>query len=427
MTLSGLDPSGPTTRGVGSGLLEGLLPPHATGAEVHGDLPETLFAEEAAALAGAVPKRVREFTTGRACARRALARLGVDRAAMVPGERGLPPWPPGTTGSITHCDGYRAAAAARTDRLRALGIDAEPDGPLPPGVLDVVASPPERAALIALAGQWPDVSWDRLLFCAKEAVYKAWFPIERSWLGFDDVHVDLDPRGRFTVDVLVTAAHGFPRSTAAGPRGAASSWRWPALRHPGPEPACDAGGVLTFSMSVSLDGFVADRDGGFGWSAPTDEQFRVHLAQVGELGGHLCGRRLYETMLPWETDPSVRETELGAAFADVWTALPKVVFSRTLDHVQGNARLAQGSVAEEVATMLDGTDRDVAIGGATLAAEAIEQGLVDELRLFRNPVVVGGGTPYLPPVASPIALDLVETTTYAGRVVYERYRRAATQ
>ena len=135
------------------------------------------------------------------------------------------------------------------------------------------------------------------------------------------------------------------------------------------------------------------------------------------------GRRLYETMLVWETDPSLRDNEDTDAFADVWSALPKVVFSRTLDSVRGNARLAEASVAEEVAAALDATDMDVAIGGAGLAAQAIELGLVDELRIFRNPVVVGGGTPFLPPVTDDIALDLIETRTFGSRVIYERYRR----
>ena len=129
-------------------------------------------------------------------------------------------------------------------------------------------------------------------------------------------------------------------------------------------------------------------------------------------------------MLVWETDPSLRATELDAAFADVWCALPKVVFSRTLDSVQGNARLAEGSVAEEVAAALAATDKDVEIGGAGLAAAAIELGLVDELRMFRYPVVVGGGTPLLPPVTKDVPLDLIETTTFGSRVIYERYARA---
>jgi dihydrofolate reductase len=183
--------------------------------------------------------------------------------------------------------------------------------------------------------------------------------------------------------------------------------------------------VLIYSMSVSVDGFITDRDGGFGWTAPSDELFRFHLAKVGELGGYLLGRRLYETMLVWETDPSLRDTEAGAAFADVWTAIPKIVFSRTLDGVQGNARLAEASVAEEVAAALAATDRDVSIGGAGLAAAAIELGLVDELRIFRYPVVVGGGTPFLPPVTAHVPLELIETSTFGSRVIYERYGRAS--
>ena len=126
--------------------------------------------------------------------------------------------------------------------------------------------------------------------------------------------------------------------------------------------------MLIYSMGVSVDGFIADREGAFGWGVPSEEQFRFHLAQTRELGGFLCGRRLYQTMSVWETDPSMRDDELGAAFADVWCAIPKVVFSRTLDSVQGNARLAEASLAEEAAAALGATDKDVAIGGAGLAA-----------------------------------------------------------
>ncbi len=182
--------------------------------------------------------------------------------------------------------------------------------------------------------------------------------------------------------------------------------------------------MLIYSMGVSVDGFIADREGAFAWTVPSEEQFRFHIAQVRELGAYLCGRRLYETMLVWETDPSLRDNELGAAFADVWCAIPKVVFSRTLESVQGNARLAEASVAEEAAAALDATDKDVSIGGAGLAAAAIELGLVDELRILRHPVVVGGGTPFLPPVTEAVSLDLIETRTFCSRVIYERYRRA---
>ncbi len=182
--------------------------------------------------------------------------------------------------------------------------------------------------------------------------------------------------------------------------------------------------MLIYSMSVSVDGFIADREGAFEWGAPSEELFRFHTKLVSEFGGFLCGRRLYETMLVWETDPSLRDNELRAAFADVWCAIPKVVFSRTLDSVQGNARLAEASVAEEAAAALEATDKDVGIGGAGLAAASIELGLVDELRMFRYPVVVGGGTPFLPPVTEYVRLDLVETRTFGSRVIYERYGRA---
>jgi len=181
--------------------------------------------------------------------------------------------------------------------------------------------------------------------------------------------------------------------------------------------------MLVYSMSVSVDGFIADRDGGFGWTVPSDEQFRFHLARVRELGCHLCGRGLYETMLVWETDRSLRDSELRAAFAEVWCALPKVVFSSTLERVQGKARLAEAPLAEEVAAAVAATDRDVEIGGAGLAAAAIELGLVDELRIFRNPVLLGGGTPFLPPVTDAVPLDLIETRTFGSRVIYERYRQ----
>jgi dihydrofolate reductase len=182
--------------------------------------------------------------------------------------------------------------------------------------------------------------------------------------------------------------------------------------------------LLIYSMSVSVDGFIADRDGAFAWGAPSDEQFRFHLDQVRELGGYLLGRRLYEAMLVWETDPTFRDTEAKAAFADVWCAIPKVVFSRTLESVQGNARLAEASLAEEAAAAIDATDEPVSIGGAGLAAQAVELGLVDELRMFRYPIIVGAGTPFLPPVTADVPLDLIETRTFGSRVIFERYGRA---
>ncbi|MDI2027488.1 dihydrofolate reductase family protein [Saccharopolyspora sp. TS4A08] len=178
--------------------------------------------------------------------------------------------------------------------------------------------------------------------------------------------------------------------------------------------------MLVYSMTVSVDGFINDPAGELTWSAPSEEVFRFHLDRTRELGGFLCGRRVHEAMLVWETDPAMRSDELTTAFADVWCALPKVVFSRTLDHVEGNARLAERPLADEVSALAASTEEDIAIGGATLAAQAVEQGLVEDLRAFRYPIALGGGTPFLPPV--PLGLDLAETRSFDTGVVYERYR-----
>jgi dihydrofolate reductase len=183
--------------------------------------------------------------------------------------------------------------------------------------------------------------------------------------------------------------------------------------------------MLIYSMGVTADGFVSDREGRIGWSVPDDELFRFHLERVNGLGAILLGSKLYQTMMVWENDPAFRESDLDAAFADVWCALPKVVFSRTLDDVQGNARLARASLADEVAATVATTDKAVEIGGAGLAAAAIELGLVDEFRMFRYPVVVGGGTPYFPPMAEEVRLELAGTRVFDSGIVYERYRRAA--
>lgn len=180
--------------------------------------------------------------------------------------------------------------------------------------------------------------------------------------------------------------------------------------------------MLIYSFTTSADGYIADREGGIDWSEPDDEKFRIHLEHVAELGGFLLGRRLYETMAVWESDASLREAPLGAAFADVWNALPKVVFSRTLTAVANNARLARGTVADEVATLKAATGGHVGIGGAELAAQAITLGLVDEFRIFRAPVLLGGGTPFFPPVARAVPLDLRETRELGAGVVYERYQ-----
>ena len=180
--------------------------------------------------------------------------------------------------------------------------------------------------------------------------------------------------------------------------------------------------MLIYSMSVSADGFVNDRDGGFDWNAPSDDVFQLHYEEVSSLSAYFLGRRLYEAMRVWETDPAFRETDALASFADVWTALPKIVFSRTLERVGGNARLADKPLAEEL-TAWDSATAIISIAGPTLAREAVELDLVDEYRIFRSPIIVGGGTKYLPTVASPLPLDLVESRTFDSPVVYERYRR----
>ncbi|MGH3694400.1 MAG: 4'-phosphopantetheinyl transferase family protein [Pseudonocardiaceae bacterium] len=173
-------------------MIEKILPAGVASAEAFDDPPDAvLYPEEAEVISRAVDKRRREFRTVRHCARRALSQLGLPPVAVVPGERGEPQWPAGVVGSMTHCGGYRAAAVARSNRLRALGIDAEPHEPLPAGVLDVISLGEERDHLSRLAAG--AACWDRILFCAKETVYKAWFPLTHRWLGFEDAAVTINP------------------------------------------------------------------------------------------------------------------------------------------------------------------------------------------------------------------------------------------
>jgi dihydrofolate reductase len=181
---------------------------------------------------------------------------------------------------------------------------------------------------------------------------------------------------------------------------------------------------LIYSMGVSLDGFIAGPDGEIDWSAPDEELHRFHNEQAREVGVELCGRRLYEVMLYWETadeNPSAAEHELE--FARIWQQLPKIVFSRTLEKVEGYARLAGDGGVEEVAKLKEQPGKDLAVGGAGLASTFIKLGLVDEYRLFVSPVVLGGGTLFFPPLEERVELELVETRTFASRVVYLRYRR----
>jgi len=181
---------------------------------------------------------------------------------------------------------------------------------------------------------------------------------------------------------------------------------------------------LIYSMGVSLDGFIAGPDGEIDWSAPDEELHRFHNQQTREMGAHLYGRRLYEVMTFWETadqEPSIPAHELE--FARIWKDTPKIVFSKTLESVEGNARLVRGDAAEEVARLKEQPGKDLAVGGAGLASTFMRLGLVDEYRLFVSPVVLGAGTPYFPPLDERINLELVETRTFGSRVVYVRYQR----
>ena len=177
-------------------------------------------------------------------------------------------------------------------------------------------------------------------------------------------------------------------------------------------------------MNVSLDGYIAGPDGGLGWSVPDAEVFRFWIDDMRRVGIHLMGRRLYETMLYWETaaeDSSLDDAELE--WAALWNPLPKVVFSTSLTEVQGNARLASGDVRHEIerlqAEQLEG---DIAIGGATLAAAAAELNLIDEYRTMVHPVLIGGGTPFHSHGRRRVKLELVETRSFDSGVVYLRHR-----
>jgi 4'-phosphopantetheinyl transferase EntD len=186
-------------------VIEELLPDAVVAVEAFDDASNAvLFPVEEAVVGRAVEKRRAEFTTGRACAREALARLGLPPSPVPSGERGEPQWPAGVVGSITHCDGYRACALARPTRIAAVGIDAEVNAALPDGVLTEIARPEELPGLRELRRAVPAVHWDRLLFSAKESVYKAWFPLARRWLGFEDATVTFDPSsGAFHARLLV--------------------------------------------------------------------------------------------------------------------------------------------------------------------------------------------------------------------------------
>ncbi|KOG36243.1 MULTISPECIES: 4'-phosphopantetheinyl transferase family protein [Streptomyces] len=207
-------------------MIEAILPEGVAGSTSFEELtpapdgPDRLFPAESAAIVRASAGRRAEFTTVRLCARRALASLGLPPAPLVPGRRGLITWPGGVSGSMTHCAGFRAAAVARTEVAASLGIDAEPNLPLPAGVLAAVSRPREAAALAGLARRRPDVHGDRLLFSAKESVFKTWYPLTGRELEFEEAEVEFDPAGGFSARLLV------PGPVVAGRRHDTFSGRW---------------------------------------------------------------------------------------------------------------------------------------------------------------------------------------------------------
>jgi len=206
-----------------AGLIGSVLPGRVAAAESCGAAPAGgagLFAAEREAVRTAALERQSDFTAGRLCARAALARLGVAAAPILPGPAGEPRWPAGVTGSITHCAGYRACAVALTDDVRGIGIDAEPDQPLPAGLLEAVAAGPERARVAELSASPAAVSWDRLLFSAKEAAAKLWYPLTGQWSALRDVAIVLRAGGTFTARLP-----GPARAAAPGPAGRLTG-RW---------------------------------------------------------------------------------------------------------------------------------------------------------------------------------------------------------
>jgi dihydrofolate reductase len=181
---------------------------------------------------------------------------------------------------------------------------------------------------------------------------------------------------------------------------------------------------VTYSMSMSLDGYIVGPDGSFDWTAPDPDVFRFWIEEIRGVDVHLMGRRLYETMLYWETaeqEQSLDEAELE--WTALWNPLPKVVFSTTLTEVQGNARLATGGLAEEIARLrAEPGEGEIAIGGATLATQAAALDLIDEYRVIVYPVLVGGGIPFFARGERRVDLELVETRTFNAKFVYLRYR-----
>ena len=175
---------------------------------------------------------------------------------------------------------------------------------------------------------------------------------------------------------------------------------------------------LIYGMGVSLDGYIADGAGAIDWSAPDEELHRFHNEQGRATGVNLYGRRMWETMRVWDDD-GFATGEVEREWAELWKATPKLVFSTTLDAVEGNATLHRGGAREEVERLKREPGKDLAVGGAGLAASLVD--LIDEYRLYVNPVLLGAGTPFFPPLTERIPLELAETRTFGSRVVYLRY------
>jgi 4'-phosphopantetheinyl transferase EntD len=202
-------------------LLSGVLPGSVAAAEMYDDPPElTPLPEEEPLIARSVAKRRNEFVTVRYCARQALGELGLPPVPILKGDKGEPCWPDGVVGSLTHCEGFRGAVVGRSTDVRSVGIDAEPHGVLPNGVLPAISLTDERDEIAGLPGK---LHWDRILFCAKEATYKAWFPLTHRWLGFEDAHVTFTvdgsgATGMFSSAILIdpAAESGPPLTTLAG-------------------------------------------------------------------------------------------------------------------------------------------------------------------------------------------------------------------
>ncbi|MFJ9679470.1 4'-phosphopantetheinyl transferase [Streptomyces sp. NPDC101194] len=207
-------------------MIEKILPSRVTVAEALSDPPEaSLFPGEEELIRNAVESRRKEFITARWCARRALGELGLAPVPILKGERGAPIWPRGVVGSMTHCVGYRAAVVAHRADVLTVGIDAEPHDPLPVGVLETIALATERQRERELRETSPEIRWDRLLFSAKESVYKAWFPLTHRWLGFEQADIVLRRDGTFTAELLISAPVADPATGAtAAPMAFRGRW-----------------------------------------------------------------------------------------------------------------------------------------------------------------------------------------------------------